>query len=174
MYELIVTSLSKMNHASMENFLLEATWLSNDKFADLLKRLGVVNIEKTIAKFDKIKHKEQEELIKEQKKAKQLEEQKEVEMLERMKLAEEEIARLTVELIEIGRLYGFLSTQPGGKFDKNCKNIRAREIGTRLDQIAGFKLMKEVFDYAAENFSPGSALSQELEVAWDLIGDWQG
>lgn len=172
-YEIIATSLCEINDPCTENLLLEETWLSNDMFEDLIKRLGIADIEKAITKFELIKRKEQEELIKKREEAIQREEQKENEMLERMKGAGEEIARLTVELIEIGRLYGFLSTQPGGKFDKNCKNIRAREIGTRLDQIAGFKLMREVFDYAAENFSPGSALSQELEVAWDLIGDWQ-
>jgi HEAT repeat protein len=172
MYPIIVDSLCEINDPSIEKFLLEATWLNNGKLRNLLKRLGVADIEKVITKFEQIKRKEQEELIKEKEKASKLKEQNENEMIERMKLAGEEIAHLTIELIEIGKSYRFLSA-PGGRFDENRRNIRAREIGTRLDQIAGFKLMLEVFNYVVGNFSPGSGLRQELEMAWNRIGEWQ-
>ena len=175
LYEIITTSLCEFNDPCLEKILLEAAWIENNelkaawirkgKHEDFLKLLGIPDPEKYLDKLKQIIHNRYKE-------ASHRKAPTEEEFIERIKQSQNEIGDLTFELIDIGKSYGFLS-QPGERFDMGGKNIRAREIGTRLDQIGGIKLMREVFYHVAKNFKPGSSLSKELEVAWHRIGDWQ-
>jgi len=81
-----------------------------------------------------------------------------------------EVDSLVAELIEIGRSDGFLSMQAGGKFNKNHKHIRAREVGTRLNEIGGMKLMQATGYRVGATLGAGPA--RELESAWGYIGEW--
>ncbi len=83
---------------------------------------------------------------------------------------EEEV--LAKELIQISQAEGFLASQPGGKFDSDGKNIRAREIGEELDGLGGMELMREVFYTIQPRI--GSSNARQLEMVWGGIGDWQG
>lgn len=80
-----------------------------------------------------------------------------------------EIDPLVAELVEIGRNCDFFSN-PGGSFDNKGYNIRAREIGTRLNEIGGIELMQLVYYRAMAILGPG--FGRSLEVAWEYIGDW--
>ena len=82
----------------------------------------------------------------------------------------EEVTRLILELIEIGRRDDFLAERPGHPFNSQCRHIRAREIGKRLDEIGGFPLM----EYAARRIRKklGLELFSHLEFAWSEIGRW--
>lgn len=84
---------------------------------------------------------------------------------------EEETARLLAELISLGKKGLFLtsSDNSGSDFDEKNRNIRAREIGERLNAIGGFELMQKVA-YQVRNVLPLEARS--LEVAWGYIGKW--
>jgi len=85
---------------------------------------------------------------------------------------------LVFELIEIGKRDGFISSTKGDKFDKDGRHIRAREIGTKLNEIGGYKLMLAVGlrvrsaleHQTTQILRPG--LGRELEHAWGYIGDW--
>ncbi len=84
--------------------------------------------------------------------------------------AREEVERLLGELLRIGKNEDFLSERPGGGFNRDCRNIRAREIGKRLDEIGGLPLM----EYANRRVRRklGRNLSWHLEAAWRDIGKW--
>jgi len=108
-----------------------------------------------------------------------------------------EVNCLVAELIEIGRSEGFLTMPPaegicgkcGSKvvkkgrmvkctycgreqnldhFDKNYRHIRAREIGTRLNEKGGKKLMRAVY-YRVDS---ATGMGSELSHAWAYIGNW--
>ncbi len=81
-----------------------------------------------------------------------------------------EVDSLTKELIEIGVKEDFLSERPGGAFDGHCHHRRAREIGEKLNAIAGMDLMWKVF-YKVRR-KAGKQLSEHLEYAWSGIGQW--
>lgn len=87
-----------------------------------------------------------------------------------MSLKPEEVDRLIAELIAIGRRDGFLSMQPGGKFNQECRHIRAREIGERLNTVGGMSLMQTAGYRVADALGPIPA--RELEAAWVGIGTW--
>jgi hypothetical protein len=84
-----------------------------------------------------------------------------------------EADRLVDELIKIGCKEGFLSSEPGDRFDQNGRSIRAQQIGQRLDDIGGLRLMKIAWWKVRFALSPGRA-SRDLDIVWDLIGDWMG
>jgi predicted Zn finger-like uncharacterized protein len=77
---------------------------------------------------------------------------------------------LVGELIRIGRGSGYLSREPGGDFDDNCRHIRAREIGEKLNDIGGIRVMQAAFYKVA--LIVGPTASRGLEVAWGYIGEW--
>jgi hypothetical protein len=70
------------------------------------------------------------------------------------------------ELTAIGNGQGFLSFKPGGLFNAQCRHIRAREIGMRLNMAGGSVLMRKVYDRVdCRNL-------RQLGAAWEGIGDW--
>ncbi len=70
------------------------------------------------------------------------------------------------ELTAIGRGEGFLSFKPGGRFNQQCRHIRAREIGMRLNMMGGSSLMRKVYERV------DCPKARQLAAAWDEIGDW--
>ncbi len=84
--------------------------------------------------------------------------------------AQQEVTRLTDELIRIGQTEDFLSERPGGSFNRECRHIRTRDIGKRLDELGGVQLMEYVNRQVRRKL--GKNLSWHLEAAWKDIGKW--
>jgi hypothetical protein len=82
----------------------------------------------------------------------------------------QEIDQLIAELIEIGKRDDYLSERPGHPFNIQCRHIRARAIGERLNKIGGFELME--FCGRKVRKKVGAQLYSHLEYAWAEIGDW--
>ncbi len=82
----------------------------------------------------------------------------------------EEVQRLVDELLKIGRQDDFLSERPGSPFNSQCRHTRAREIGKRLNEIGGMRLMEWVHQRVKRKL--GIALASHLEYAWAEIGEW--
>ena len=82
----------------------------------------------------------------------------------------QEVHNLLDELVQIGKKEGFLSERPGGAFNAQCRQIRARDIGERLDELGGFDLME--FIYRRIKKKLGAELATHLEFSWAGIGDW--
>lgn len=98
---------------------------------------------------------------------------------------EELVERLTAELIEIGRLEGYVSS-PSEKYDEHDNHKRARRIGQMLDDIpntwsrrtepaeddrGGLELMREVHRRVALEVPWDRA--RELEACWGGVGHWR-
>jgi hypothetical protein len=77
---------------------------------------------------------------------------------------------LIKELIQIGISQDYLSERPGGAFNAHCQNLRAREIGTRLDRLGGMALMLQAFQRVQKK--AGKTAASHLEYAWVEIGRW--
>jgi hypothetical protein len=74
------------------------------------------------------------------------------------------------ELIDIGQNDEFLSDEPGGKFDAECRHVRARQIGERLNEVGGIDLMQLAYHRVRNALGGGPA--RLLESAWGYIGSW--
>lgn len=83
-----------------------------------------------------------------------------------------EIEKMLNELMDIGRTAGYLSLTAGGKFNENRRNIRAIEIGKKLNEIGGMDAMR-MGGMAVSRFMDVTK-GRELEVCWDGIGNWHG
>lgn len=88
-----------------------------------------------------------------------------------------EADQLVAELFTIARkkvephLSPFLST-PSGKYRRN---IRARQIGERLNQIGGIDLMRKAWwRLEVEFYRTGLREGRSLDLCWDGIGGWMG
>ncbi len=81
-----------------------------------------------------------------------------------------EIDRLIDELVRIGQKEDFLSERSGGSFNAQCRHVRAREIGIRLDQVGGVVLMEYVLKKVRRRV--GDTLANHLAYAWSEIGKW--
>jgi hypothetical protein len=81
-----------------------------------------------------------------------------------------EVKRLLDELIQVGRQDDYLSERPGGPFNVQCRHVRARQIGSRLNEIGGMPLMEYVFDQVRRKL--GKELASHLEFTWAEIGRW--
>lgn len=77
-----------------------------------------------------------------------------------------EVNAFVEELNRIGLAEGFLAFRPGGRFNQQCRHIRAREIGMRLNLLGGSRLMRAVYDRV------DCPKARQLAAAWDEIGDW--
>jgi hypothetical protein len=84
--------------------------------------------------------------------------------------AKADVDRMIDELLRIGKTEDFLSERPGGSFNRECRHIRTREIGMRLNEIGGVQLME--FANRSVRRKLGKALSWHLEAAWKDIGKW--
>jgi hypothetical protein len=84
--------------------------------------------------------------------------------------AQQEVTRLLDELVRIGKTEDFLSERPGGAFNRDSRHIRTREIGMRLHDLGGVKLMEYTNRHIRRKL--GKNLSWHLEAAWKGIGDW--
>ena len=82
----------------------------------------------------------------------------------------EEYNLLVKELIQIGRSDDYLSTEPGGKFDDQCRHLRTRQIGNHLNDRGGEDLMCAVCYRVGQALGSGAA--RRLEIAWGYIGKW--
>lgn len=82
-----------------------------------------------------------------------------------------EVNSLIDELIRIGIEDDYLSVLPGGMFNAQCRNVRSRRIGERLNAIGGLELMQ--WGYMRVKKKAGKALASHLEYAWAEIGSWQ-
>ena len=71
---------------------------------------------------------------------------------------------------DIGRTEDYLSETRGGAFNKDYRHIRARQIGTRLDEIGGLELMEYVSRRIKKKL--GKNLGSHLDYAWTEIGHW--
>lgn len=83
-----------------------------------------------------------------------------------------EMERILNELMDIGRSVGYLSLAAAGGFNEKNRNIRAIEIGKKLNEIGGMDAMR-MGGVAVSRFLD-SAKGRELEVCWDGIGAWRG
>jgi hypothetical protein len=82
----------------------------------------------------------------------------------------QEVDKLAEELIRIGRNEDFLSERPGMGFNAQCRHIRARQIGTRLNEIGGLELMLAIRRQVRKKL--GENLASHLDYAWSEIGQW--
>ncbi|GAP08807.1 MAG TPA: hypothetical protein DEQ80_06445 [Anaerolinea thermolimosa] len=84
-----------------------------------------------------------------------------------------EVEKLLDELVSIGLRDDYLSERPGSGFNMQCRNIRARQIGTRLNEIGGLAMMEYAQRYVRRKAGKlGRTLAEHLEYAWVEIGDW--
>ncbi|MEN4011952.1 MAG: hypothetical protein AB1453_12180 [Chloroflexota bacterium] len=81
-----------------------------------------------------------------------------------------EVERMIEDLARIGEKEGFLSERSGGAFNAQCRHIRVREIGARLNQIGGFALMEYVQKKVRKRL--GANMAAHLAYAWTEIGKW--
>lgn len=81
-----------------------------------------------------------------------------------------EVNQLISELISIGTKDDYLSEAPGSPFNYQCRHVRARDIGKRLDEIGGQPLMIYAHDRVKKKL--GLKLVSHLEYCWADIGEW--
>ena len=82
-----------------------------------------------------------------------------------------EVEKLIDELLEIGKRDDFLSERPGGLFNGQCHNIRARAIGRRLNEVGGLELMQSARERIRRKLKMNMA--SHLDYAWSDIGQWK-
>ena len=78
--------------------------------------------------------------------------------------------QLINELMKIGATEDFLSEYPGGRFNRRCRHIRAREIGDQLDKLGGYPLMDFVYERVRKKL--GNTIADHLDFAWFDVGNW--
>ena len=84
-----------------------------------------------------------------------------------------EVERLLGELVQVGSAGRFPFGAAGSGFNSQCRNIRARQIGTRLNDVGGLPLMEYAQRYVRrKGGKKGKSLYEHLEYAWVEIGDW--
>ena len=81
-----------------------------------------------------------------------------------------EVERIINDLCKIGQTEDFLSERPASGFNMQCRNIRAREMGVRLEQIGGVHLLEYVLRKVSKRL--GKDLARHLSYAWAEIGGW--
>jgi hypothetical protein len=84
--------------------------------------------------------------------------------------AKNEIDKLIAELVRIGTREDFLSERPGGAYNMQCRHVRTREIGKRLNELGGIDLMEYVQKKVRKHLN--QAMSEHLGYAWGEIGKW--
>lgn len=84
--------------------------------------------------------------------------------------ARNEVDRLLEELLRIGKSDDYLSERPGGAFNSQSRHVRAIQIGKRLNEIGGAKLMEYSLRRVKKKL--GKTIFAHLEYAWEEIGQW--
>lgn len=87
------------------------------------------------------------------------------------KRTHDEVEKLILELIDIGKREDFLSERAGGSFNAQCHNIRARAIGKRLNEMGGLSLMQLARERVRRKLKAN--LAAHLDYAWAEIGEWK-
>lgn len=82
-----------------------------------------------------------------------------------------EVQSLIAELINIGIKEDYLSERPGNSYNAQCRHVRTRAIGKRLDEIGGNKLMQ--WAYGRVRKKAGKVAAAHLEYAWTDVGQWE-
>ncbi len=82
-----------------------------------------------------------------------------------------EVDNLLAELIKIGKSDDFLSTSPGQGFNSKNRNIRAMQIGARLNEIGGMPLMEWARFKVKRKLK--TQIAEHLDYAWDGVGEWK-
>ena len=83
-----------------------------------------------------------------------------------------EVERLIEELVKIGKTDDFLTERRGTPgFNHQMRHNRARQIGTRLDEIGGMALME--YTQRQVKRKTTKAISEHLEYCWDEVGKWR-
>ena len=82
----------------------------------------------------------------------------------------QEVSDLIAELLTIGEREDYLSERPGTPYNSQCRHLRARAIGKRLDELGGFELMEFVNLRVKKKL--GQRLASHLEYAWRDNGTW--
>ena len=86
----------------------------------------------------------------------------------------EEVDKLVNELLVIARQDDFLSEHPGGVFNSQCKHVRARAIGKRIEEINGVELMTWTFDKVKKKLGKkDNRIAEHLGYCWNDLGKWQ-
>jgi hypothetical protein len=81
-----------------------------------------------------------------------------------------EVTSLLKEMIQIGIKEDYLSETPGNGYNGQCRHIRTRQIGQRLEVIGGVELMQWAYERVRRKAGKGPA--SHLEYAWADIGKW--
>lgn len=82
-----------------------------------------------------------------------------------------EVQKLMDELINIGIKEDYLSEFPGNGYNAQCRHVRTRMIGKRLDEIGGNPLMQ--WAYAKVRKKAGKVPASHLEYAWHEVGHFE-
>ena len=82
-----------------------------------------------------------------------------------------EVQKLIDELIKIAKSDDFLSERHLPGFNSQHRNVRARQIGARLDEIGSMDLMEYVHRQVKRKTS--KAMGEHLEYCWDGVGKWR-
>lgn len=82
-----------------------------------------------------------------------------------------EVENLLAELVEIGKKDDFLSERPGAGFNSQCRNVRAIQIGRRLNDLGGMELMEWARFKVKRRLK--AQLASHLDYAWDGVGPWR-
>lgn len=85
--------------------------------------------------------------------------------------AKEEVLKLIDELMVIGQKEDYLSVFPGGGYNAQCRHLRTRQIGDRLNKLGGITLMVWAFEKIRRR--AGKVPASHLEYAWAEIGEWR-
>jgi hypothetical protein len=82
------------------------------------------------------------------------------------------VASIIDILLSIGKKEGYVSTLGNGKFDKDGRHKKVRQLGLQLFNIGGVGLMQEVWDILAlKGRGYPAASGSALDRAWSYIGD---
>jgi hypothetical protein len=82
-----------------------------------------------------------------------------------------EVQSLMDELINIGIKEDYLSEFPGNGYNAQCRHMRTRLIGKRLDEIGGNPLMQ--WAYTRVHKKAGKVAASHLEYAWHEVGHFE-
>ena len=82
----------------------------------------------------------------------------------------DEMNKYIDELEKIAKEDDFLSERPIGPFDRDCRHIRAREIGQRIFDIGGAEAMEWMIKKISKK--SGKDMAAHLEYCWYQIGNF--